>query len=753
MIKKFVGITNVGRFSNYGAAGDVQLTKLTVIFGENGKGKSTLTSIIRSVQAGDANQIIARTSLPPTGAPEVKLLLDGGTTEFKAGAWSVPLPDIEVFDAHFVDDNVCSGLNIEHEHKRNLYRVIIGEEGVTLSRLVDDLDADIRTVNSEINDKKGLIKSYIGDGLDIEKFVSLAKSEPIDELIAKKEEDIKTFKSVAEISSKESFAEIRIAADPSIAILTKTLNDLSKEAVEAVVAHTTTLDINGEQWIEQGFGYLKDTCPFCTQSIKALDLVSAYQAYFSKAYKELKSDIRQQLKAADDNYGLTQLLAIQNTFNRNTALMEFWKQFVETTLSPLDLADIVQSFKRIYGKLKERIETKSASPLDSIEPGTELEAAIAAYKELVTKVAAYNAACRVMNEDLKTVKARASGGNVSTAQKDLLTLKNTKKRYDPTVDGLCNEFTNLQLKKVDLDFKKVKAKEALDAHSAAIFGRYEMTMNEHLTLFGADFGLANTNGNYQGGKPNSNYSISINGCPVSLDAKDGKPSFKSTLSGGDMSCLALAFFLARLGHDPRLKDKVIVLDDPMCSMDRDRSDRTVKTIVELASRAKQVIVLSHDPHFLRRIWDDTNPVDRKALCVRRVREAESTLEEWEIINATQSEYLQDYFALTQFLEQATGDLRDLARKIRPLLEENLRMRFPDIFGAAQWLGNFLEVIRNSSPGDVAHSMRPHLTELDDLNDFSKKYHHSNPGSAREPITDAALRIFVTRTVTFIRGNP
>jgi wobble nucleotide-excising tRNase len=47
--------------------------------------------------------------------------------------------------------------------------------------------------------------------------------------------------------------------------------------------------------------------------------------------------------------------------------------------------------------------------------------------------------------------------------------------------------------------------------------------------------------------------------------------------------------MARLDHDSRLKDKVVVLDDPMCSMDRDRSDQTVKMIVELAGKAKQVL--------------------------------------------------------------------------------------------------------------------------------------------------------------------
>ena len=57
MLKKIVGIANVGRFLNYGATGDVQFAKVSLIFGENGKGKTTLTSIIRSLQTGDGDHI------------------------------------------------------------------------------------------------------------------------------------------------------------------------------------------------------------------------------------------------------------------------------------------------------------------------------------------------------------------------------------------------------------------------------------------------------------------------------------------------------------------------------------------------------------------------------------------------------------------------------------------------------------------------------------------------------------------------
>lgn len=147
MLKKIVGISNVGRFADYGASGDVVLAKLNLIFGENAKGKSTLTSIIRSLQTGDGNHISSRTTLPIKGTPQVKLLHAGGTAEFKSGAWNAPLADIEIFDGHFIDENVCSGQNIDHEHKRNLYRIIVGEQGVILSQKVDEIVGSIRELN------------------------------------------------------------------------------------------------------------------------------------------------------------------------------------------------------------------------------------------------------------------------------------------------------------------------------------------------------------------------------------------------------------------------------------------------------------------------------------------------------------------------------------------------------------------------------------------------------------------------------
>jgi wobble nucleotide-excising tRNase len=46
------------------------------------------------------------------------------------------------------------------------------------------------------------------------------------------------------------------------------------------------------------------------------------------------------------------------------------------------------------------------------------------------------------------------------------------------------------------------------------------------------------------------------------------PSFRNTLSAGDRNALALAFFFASLERDPQRAQKIVVIDDPISSLDR-----------------------------------------------------------------------------------------------------------------------------------------------------------------------------------------
>lgn len=66
MIEKIVQIKRIGYFRNHTANGDVPFRKLTLIYGENGRGKTTLCAIFRSLQTGNHAFITERKSLGAT---------------------------------------------------------------------------------------------------------------------------------------------------------------------------------------------------------------------------------------------------------------------------------------------------------------------------------------------------------------------------------------------------------------------------------------------------------------------------------------------------------------------------------------------------------------------------------------------------------------------------------------------------------------------------------------------------------------
>lgn len=134
MIKKILGIKNVGRFADCGSHGDVEFRRQTFLFAENSRGKSTLCAILRSLQSGEPAFIEGRKRLGQAAAPEVSIRLESGNAEYRNGNWNATYPDIMVFDSTFVHENVFAGDQIDHGHKRNLHRVIIGRTGVALAR-------------------------------------------------------------------------------------------------------------------------------------------------------------------------------------------------------------------------------------------------------------------------------------------------------------------------------------------------------------------------------------------------------------------------------------------------------------------------------------------------------------------------------------------------------------------------------------------------------------------------------------------
>jgi hypothetical protein len=114
--------------------------------------------------------------------------------------------------------------------------------------------------------------------------------------------------------------------------------------------------------------------------------------------------------------------------------------------------------------------------------------------------------------------------------------------------------------------------------------------------------------------------------------------------------------------------------------------------------------------------------------------------------------MKNYGALLAFYRDRSGTPMDVTRSIRPFLEGLLRSHFPGHFPPHEWLGNFLDKIRNADADDGLGHAKPDLAELEAINDYSKKYHHDqNPNADTEPISADELHGFVKRTLRMVGG--
>ena len=181
MLRKIVSIKNVGRFQNYGAAGDVELKHYTLFFAENGRGKTTLCAILQSLHSSDPALVLGRATLGANATPEITILAEGGTLVFHGGQWNTTtaVPNLAIFDSTFVSENVFSGDAVELGHRRNLYRVIVGKRGVDLAHRIEELDRESRDKSTEIRETRASVQAEIPEGLAVEDFLSLATRRPL----------------------------------------------------------------------------------------------------------------------------------------------------------------------------------------------------------------------------------------------------------------------------------------------------------------------------------------------------------------------------------------------------------------------------------------------------------------------------------------------------------------------------------------------------------------------------------------------
>ncbi|HWO94422.1 MAG TPA: hypothetical protein VNL92_06630, partial [Dehalococcoidia bacterium] len=141
MIRRIRLLRNIGQFDSVDTAAAIALGRLVLVYAENGRGKTTLAAVLRSLGTGNPIPITERRRLAAAHPPHVVLDCEGGPPDavFQDGRWSRTLPHLAIFDDVFVDANVHSGLVVDARHRQNLHELVLGARGVELSRRIQEL--------------------------------------------------------------------------------------------------------------------------------------------------------------------------------------------------------------------------------------------------------------------------------------------------------------------------------------------------------------------------------------------------------------------------------------------------------------------------------------------------------------------------------------------------------------------------------------------------------------------------------------
>ena len=396
MLRKIISVKRIGRFHNYSAVGDMELRRYTLISGANGTGKTTICAILRSLKTGNPSEIKGRHTISDTESPSnAKLRLSDGTASFDGSKWSKNYPLIEIFDDSFVTENVHSGEEVGVNHRRHLYWIMIGEEGVKLAEHESRLVEKNKGLNSVIAEVENAIRTHLPEKIEFDDYIGLPTEPDIDRKIADGELSLRNATESKVIVERPALTEIILPTIPDgfAGLLGRTIDNIAKDAEDQISNHLEAHNMqnSGLRWLSQGLNHSDSgTCPFCGQPINGLSIIAAYRAVFGDRYKVHQNSIKFMRNQIEELFGQTVLADLAVNMERNKGGIEFWNQHISidaaTLIASTDYNGIGEAIQKLGHAALNLIERKSRQPLDPIQLDTSFESALAEYKVVEHKV-------------------------------------------------------------------------------------------------------------------------------------------------------------------------------------------------------------------------------------------------------------------------------------------------------------------------------------------------------------------------------
>lgn len=725
MITKAKRLKSIGKFYDFSSsANDLDWHKNTFVFAPNAYGKTTFVNVLRSLRDNDPKLIRARKTLGATVNPEAVIVIAGGNHVFNGTRWDKPCPDIQIFDSPFIHANILTH-EIGHEHKKNIHKIIIGEQGKKLAEELSAIKTKEKAKSQEVANLVGQFRKG-GFALAMDAFLAIpvAEETAVGDRIQKFEQDIKS-KESEEVVQKLGHPKLMVA--PSFDLPTsrelagKKLVAVHEAAEKQVLAH---IDRNfkdstqAKQFIRHGLDLIQADCPFCGQDLKnSADLLKAYREFFDEAFRRYQEDIAEKI-ASLEKWNLDNVLtALASTHNANLATVRQWEPY----LGVAGLSDVAATVEACRARLVE-LKGKVRSELESKQKDPNHNSDLSQFDALTTELGTLNAALEEYNNEVTALTEKAKQYVANLPKSDITLIRQSlakeqeiKKRFAPEWKSWASTYPSAKKEVDDLQTQKNTKQKELENYSRSIFDTYQTRINELLVTLGTDFAITGLTGktDERANESYSDFGFLILQQTVPLTTRqDEAPCFKNTLSEGDKSTLAFAFFMATLEKQPELDKQIVVFDDPLSSLDETRREATARLLLALSPTVQQLNVFTHKRDFLHMLCDKMP--DNKTLRLRSDKNNGTRFDVLDVEDDRKSDHARLIEGMERYLSEDYGPTTEIMQgNLRKLFETVLKTKYYRVLAAdikaKHGLGTLLTTLFGAKLID--ETIKPRLFDL------------------------------------------
>ncbi len=706
-LKAFCGLDTIemGEFKYY-----------NIIFGNNGCGKTSLTRAFELLIPKNKHIEKYRT-ISADESPSIEFECKNGSYKIDPNS-DIGVPfKVEIYNSDFLHNN--APLNSEFGLKKLddgtiiLEGSVLGEETKEINQLKDfrekvekrqkkikdenDIEntliakqkSEIKKYDKEIEKiRKKMTSKTIQIALDeigINNFYKVSKDK------FKYQEDIlkdleKDFNEFNEAMKKfDGLKEMELPKDDqTIKDKLKFLFsfDIDKEAgkvSEKIKEHISKV---GREFIEKGIKLQKEmpdnACPFCTQKIPH-EIIQEYTSYFNESvetFNQYSLEMSGTLKNILNQWNIKEIL---QSFEKFEPFMK--KDFSKNKES---LEKALEQIKVLLEKLQKEVDKKEGAK--NKEEFQKIDKKLLEIQENIQKHV--NETRKILNEKkkqkekLEKLKTDLKEARIKKAKHDSYDWQKIKKEAEIKLSVLNRGYERLNclLEKIDNKLKRLNEQKRPDIEA---INSYLKALN--LPKYSLD----------------KDYRIVLNS-----DALENSKA-EMILSDGEKTTLAFAYFLARLKSFYKkedLKNLVVVIDDPISSLDEQRIYNTSYIVAKINQELEgealkdedkaQVFVLTHNHTFMVRLINMVGKHARYFQLERNQNQLKIVCKN-EVVGYFDTFYLLLFKEVYEFAkkEKVQDDFKEAinyGNKVRILLESFLKINFIDSFLAKKHDGVFKE---------------------------------------------------------------